>query len=139
MHGAQMQISPEQGQFMGLLTELLGVRRALEIGVFTGYSSLAVALVRVGTAPSCGGWDCTQTHARVHTRSRVCGLAVVRAPSPRAWRRRSACAAAPARGLRRRCRRMAALSRSTGTPGLWRWRGATGERPALTTRRARGA
>ncbi|GBF94855.1 caffeoyl- O-methyltransferase [Raphidocelis subcapitata] len=44
MHGAQMQISPEQGQFMGLLTELLGVRRALEVGVFTGYSSLAVAM-----------------------------------------------------------------------------------------------
>lgn len=40
---ARMQISPEQGQFMGLLTRLLGVTRALEIGVFTGYSSLCVA------------------------------------------------------------------------------------------------
>lgn len=41
---AGMQISPEQGQFMGLLAHLMGARRALEIGVFTGYSSLAVAL-----------------------------------------------------------------------------------------------
>lgn len=41
---ARMQIAPEQGQFMQLLVRALGVRRALEIGVFTGYSSLAVAL-----------------------------------------------------------------------------------------------
>ena len=39
-----MQISPEQGQFMALLTKLLGVKRAIEVGVFTGYSSLSVAL-----------------------------------------------------------------------------------------------
>ena len=39
-----MQISPEQGRFMAFLVELLGVRRYLEVGVFTGYSSLAVAL-----------------------------------------------------------------------------------------------
>jgi caffeoyl-CoA O-methyltransferase len=39
-----MQISPEQGQFMALLVELTGVRRALEVGTFTGYSSLSVAL-----------------------------------------------------------------------------------------------
>lgn len=42
--GAGMQIGPEQGQFMALLVELLGVRQALEVGVFTGYSSTAVAL-----------------------------------------------------------------------------------------------
>ncbi len=41
---AGMQISPEQGRFMGFLVECLGVRQCLEIGVFTGYSSLAVAL-----------------------------------------------------------------------------------------------
>ncbi len=41
---AGMQISPEQGQFMGLLARLMGARRCLEIGVFTGYSSLAIAL-----------------------------------------------------------------------------------------------
>jgi predicted O-methyltransferase YrrM len=41
---ARMQISPEQGQFMALLARLMGARRCLEIGVFTGYSSLAVAL-----------------------------------------------------------------------------------------------
>lgn len=40
---AGMQIAPEQGQFMTLLAQLTGVHRALEIGVFTGYSSLCVA------------------------------------------------------------------------------------------------
>ncbi len=39
-----MQISPEQGQFMALLIHMLGARRTIEVGVFTGYSSLAVAL-----------------------------------------------------------------------------------------------
>jgi predicted O-methyltransferase YrrM len=41
---AQMQISPEQGQFMALLARLMGARRCLEVGVFTGYSSISVAL-----------------------------------------------------------------------------------------------
>jgi caffeoyl-CoA O-methyltransferase len=41
---SSMQIAPEQGALLGLLTELLGARRCLEIGTFTGYSSLAVAL-----------------------------------------------------------------------------------------------
>ena len=41
---ARMQISPEQGQFMALLAQLMGAKKTLEIGVFTGYSALAVAL-----------------------------------------------------------------------------------------------
>jgi caffeoyl-CoA O-methyltransferase len=41
---ATMQVPPEHGQFLSLIVQLLGVRRAVEIGVFTGYSSLAVAL-----------------------------------------------------------------------------------------------
>jgi predicted O-methyltransferase YrrM len=41
---AQMQIAPEQGQFMALLVRLMGARKTLEIGVFTGYSSTAVGL-----------------------------------------------------------------------------------------------
>jgi len=41
---AAMQITPEQGQFMQLLVKAMGIRRAIEIGVFTGYSSLCVAL-----------------------------------------------------------------------------------------------
>lgn len=40
----EMQIAPEQGQFMALLVQLLGARKALEVGVFTGYSALRVAL-----------------------------------------------------------------------------------------------
>ncbi|WP_018872314.1 class I SAM-dependent methyltransferase [Thioalkalivibrio sp. ALJ16] len=41
---ANMQIAPEQGQFMALLARLMGARRYLEIGTFTGYSALAIAL-----------------------------------------------------------------------------------------------
>lgn len=41
---AQMQIAPEQGQFMALLIQLMGAKKALEVGVFTGYSALRVAL-----------------------------------------------------------------------------------------------
>ncbi|WP_375471865.1 class I SAM-dependent methyltransferase [uncultured Nostoc sp.] len=40
-----MQISPEQGQFMSLLVQLIAAKKTLEVGVFTGYSSLSVALV----------------------------------------------------------------------------------------------
>ena len=43
MPRAGMQISPEQGQFMAFLVELIGARRCVEIGTFTGYSALAVA------------------------------------------------------------------------------------------------
>lgn len=41
---SRMQITPEQGQFMALLVELMGAKKTLDIGVFTGYSSLVVAL-----------------------------------------------------------------------------------------------
>jgi predicted O-methyltransferase YrrM len=44
MSGAEMQVSPEQGQFMGLLIKVTGARRCLELGTYTGYSSLAMAL-----------------------------------------------------------------------------------------------
>ena len=43
MARAGMQIPPEQGQFLGLLVELIGARLCLEIGTFTGYSALAIA------------------------------------------------------------------------------------------------
>ncbi len=43
MEHAGMQISPEQGQFMALLVRILGARRTLEVGTFTGYSALSVA------------------------------------------------------------------------------------------------
>ncbi|RDI42857.1 class I SAM-dependent methyltransferase [Aquicella lusitana] len=44
LNGARMQISPEQGQFMALLVELLGAKKTIDIGTFTGYSALVVAL-----------------------------------------------------------------------------------------------
>lgn len=52
---ARMQITPEHGQFLGLLLRLMGARRTLEIGVFTGYSSLAAALAlpRDGRVVAC--------------------------------------------------------------------------------------
>ena len=40
---SEMQIAPEQGQFMALLIRLIGARQALEIGTFTGYSSICIA------------------------------------------------------------------------------------------------
>ncbi len=50
-----MQTSPEQGQFMHLLAKLIGARRILEIGTFTGYSTLwlALALPENGTLTTC--------------------------------------------------------------------------------------
>jgi predicted O-methyltransferase YrrM len=42
--GAHQQIVPEQGQFMAFLIQLLGAKKTLEVGVFTGYSALSVAL-----------------------------------------------------------------------------------------------
>jgi len=42
---SEMQIAPEQGQFMALLVQLLEVKNIIEIGVFTGYSSLCMAMV----------------------------------------------------------------------------------------------
>jgi caffeoyl-CoA O-methyltransferase len=52
---ARMQVAPEQGAFMTLLTRLLGVRRAVEVGTFTGYSSLCIArgLPTGGTLIAC--------------------------------------------------------------------------------------
>ena len=43
MQQSQMQIAPEQGQFMAFLVKLMGARKCLEVGVFTGYSALSVA------------------------------------------------------------------------------------------------
>jgi len=52
---AGMQIGPEQGTFMTLLTRFVGVSRALEIGTFTGYSAICIArgLTASGTLTCC--------------------------------------------------------------------------------------
>lgn len=44
MPGSHMQITPEQGALLGLMVQLTGAQRVVEVGVFTGYSSLAMAL-----------------------------------------------------------------------------------------------
>lgn len=44
MCGSQMQVSPDQAQLLAMLVRIMGARRCIELGVFTGYSSLAVAL-----------------------------------------------------------------------------------------------
>jgi caffeoyl-CoA O-methyltransferase len=61
---ARMQIAPEQGQFMALLVRLLDARRLVEIGVFTGYSSLvmAAALPTDGELIAC---DLSEEYTRV--------------------------------------------------------------------------
>lgn len=46
---SMMQIAPEQGQFMALLVQMLGATKTLEVGVFTGYSSLCIALALPST------------------------------------------------------------------------------------------
>ncbi|XP_034709858.1 O-methyltransferase MdmC-like isoform X2 [Vitis riparia] len=45
MRGSQMQVSPEQAQLLAMLVQILGAERCIEVGVYTGYSSLAIALV----------------------------------------------------------------------------------------------
>lgn len=64
---AGMQIAPEQGQFMALLTQLIGARQVLEVGVFTGYSStcVAMALPEDGRITAC---DVSRTYTDVARR-----------------------------------------------------------------------
>ncbi|XP_074355297.1 tricin synthase 1-like isoform X2 [Apium graveolens] len=45
LRGSQMQVSPDQAQLLAMLVQILGAERCIEVGVYTGYSSLAVALV----------------------------------------------------------------------------------------------
>ncbi|XP_052187709.1 probable caffeoyl-CoA O-methyltransferase At4g26220 isoform X1 [Diospyros lotus] len=45
MRGSQMQVSPDQAQLLAMLAQILGAKRCIEVGVYTGYSSLAIALV----------------------------------------------------------------------------------------------
>jgi len=58
---ARMQIAPEQGQFISFLVKLLHVKKALEIGVFTGYSSLSIAM----SLPEGGHLDACDTDSDV--------------------------------------------------------------------------
>jgi O-methyltransferase len=63
---SNMQIAPEQGQFMAMLVRLMGARKIIEVGTFTGYSStvMAQALPENGLIICCDlSWSWTQ-HAR---------------------------------------------------------------------------
>ncbi|XP_031394831.1 uncharacterized protein LOC116206176 isoform X1 [Punica granatum] len=44
MRGSQMQVSPDQAQLLAMLVQIMGAQRCIEVGVYTGYSSLAIAL-----------------------------------------------------------------------------------------------
>ena len=44
MHGSRMQIAPDQGQFMGMIVKMIGAKKLLEIGTYTGYSSMVCAM-----------------------------------------------------------------------------------------------
>jgi O-methyltransferase len=68
--GAHMLLAPEQAQFMALLTRLLGVRRYLEIGTYTGYSALAIALAMEpdGRVVTCEIDEAIATTAKRHWR-----------------------------------------------------------------------
>lgn len=63
--GTTMQISPEQGAFMAFMVQLIGAKRTLEVGVYTGYSSMAVgrALKAMhGSAARLVGFDTSETY-----------------------------------------------------------------------------
>ncbi|CAL5382291.1 unnamed protein product [Camellia sinensis] len=45
IRGSQMQVSPDQAQLLAMLVQILGAEKCIEVGVYTGYSSLAIALV----------------------------------------------------------------------------------------------
>nr|GMD92741.1 O-methyltransferase MdmC-like isoform X1 [Ipomoea batatas] len=45
MRGSQMQVSPDQAQLLAMLVQVQGAKRCIEVGIYTGYSSLAIALV----------------------------------------------------------------------------------------------
>ena len=70
MQNSNMQISPEQGQFMNFLVKLTGTKKTLEIGVFTGYSSLwtAMALPDDGKMIACDISDLWTDTARKYWR-----------------------------------------------------------------------
>jgi len=64
---AEMQIAPEQGALMGLLAKITGAKRYLEIGSFTGYSALAVALA----LPETGRVVCLDISEKYLARARI--------------------------------------------------------------------
>jgi len=64
--GVHMLLAPEQAHFMALLSRLVGVRRYLEIGTYTGYSALALALEPDGRLLTCEIDAAITTTARRH-------------------------------------------------------------------------
>jgi predicted O-methyltransferase YrrM len=70
MRNGGMQIAPEQGHFLAFLVRLTGARRALEVGTFTGYSALAVALAlpEDGTLVACDVSEEWTSIGRAHWR-----------------------------------------------------------------------
>ena len=80
MPASDMQIAPEQGHFLAFLVKLIGAKNALEIGTFTGYSALAVALAlpKDGHLIACDVSEAWTSVGRQHWES--AGVAQDRAP-----------------------------------------------------------
>ncbi len=110
---ARMQIAPEQGHFLGFLARLIGARRTLELGTFTGYSALAMALAlpekgRVVTCDINVEWDTRRNRTRGNRAFRS-GLR--RRRQGTIWQLLRECPAAdPARWLNRAGQHVAARS-----------------------------
>ena len=122
-----MQISPEQGQLFTLLLRLIGARRAIEVGVFTGYSALttALALPADGRLLAC---DISDADGASGNRS---------GPRPASPARSTASSRRPthARGAACRPARPASTTSPSSTPTRWATTATTSNASALAKRR----
>ncbi|XP_074585636.1 uncharacterized protein LOC141841372 isoform X2 [Curcuma longa] len=74
MPGSQMQVSPDQAQLLVMLAQILGAQRCIEVGVYTGYSSLAIAMVlpETGQLVACERDErCLEIAKKYYTRAGV--------------------------------------------------------------------
>ena len=111
------QVSPEQGQFLAMLVRCLGAKRVLELGTFTGYSAIAMALV---SSPN---------HARPNTLARWTHAGSHQSPKHQSDTQFAAVLAcsvseitlASPWPLCRHCLRTATCTPATEMPGQWLW------------------
>ena len=100
LRGSQMQVPPEQGALLRLIVELTGARRIIEVGTYTGYSSIAMALA-LPPAPDGLLVACDSSAPSLEVAA-VLGWAGVSGPHRRTVGRREGDARQPHRRERRR-------------------------------------